>query len=165
MEFEYEEWTIERLSDLYNEDKLNLSPPYQRNEVWTKSAQRLLIDTITNHQPIPSFFIHKKDNNCFEMVDGQQRSRSMLLFLKKSDKPFTNSGGKTIADHPEFIKYPLSITLITKVSENENIESFYALVNKTGLRLNNPELFKAQYYDTKFLELIYEIVDDDEFIK
>lgn len=165
MKFKYVVWKINKLFKHYNNDELNLSPPYQRNEVWTKKAQRELIDTIVRNQPIPSFFVYQRDTKKYEMVDGQQRSRSILAFLNNIDKSFTTSSGKSLADYPEFINYPLNITLITEVNVDENIEEFYALVNRTGLRLNKPELFKAQYYDTNFLALVTEIINDEEFKK
>lgn len=165
MEFIYTTWTIDDLASYYYADKLDLSPLYQRNEVWSKKAKRELIDTITSHRPVPNFFVYKNGNDSYEMVDGQQRSRSILSFLKGGSKPLTNSKNETIDDHPNFKKYPLNITLITEIGEKEHIEEFYALVNRTGLRLNNPELFKAQFYDTNFLALIEEITDDDDFKK
>ena len=41
MKFENDTWKVKQLLDLYKEGKLNLSPPYQRNPIWTKKAQIL----------------------------------------------------------------------------------------------------------------------------
>ena len=57
----------------------------------------------------------------------------------------------------EFDRYELNITMINQLDADESIEHYYALVNSTGLRVNRPEIFKAEYHDTRFLRLITEM--------
>lgn len=160
MEYKPEEWPISKLSQEYENKNLDLSPPYQRNSIWSLKAQRELIDTITKGQPIPNFFVYKNKNGKYEMVDGQQRSRSILSFLKGD---ITNSDKKTIDDFSNFNNYQLNITLITGLGGLDHIEEFYALVNRTGMRLNKPELYTAQYSDTIFLKLVQKLSDNENF--
>jgi uncharacterized protein with ParB-like and HNH nuclease domain len=92
MKFKIEEWTVSVLIDLYKKGKLLLDPPYQRNFIWTKRDQESLIDSILNKSfPLPSFFLLKKDGNTYEMVDGQQRTRTIINYYQKlievDDKP------------------------------------------------------------------------------
>ncbi len=152
MEWIHETWTIKELLELYKEGKIILSPDYQRNDIWTSKAQKKLIDTILKPQPLPNFFLLKKNDDEYEMVDGQQRSRTIIGFSKGQ---ILSSNGENIdsIDEELFLNYPLDITLINKLSDDEVIEDYYALVNSSGLRLSTPELRKAKYYDTKFLEL------------
>lgn len=161
MKWEHESWTIEKLLDLYDSGKINLSPEYQRNPIWTSKSQKRLIDTILSPQPIPNFFLLRKTENDYEMVDGQQRSRSIIDF--RNGHITTTAKEKFDRANPAFLKYELNITLITHLDGGESIEEFYALVNSSGLRLNAPELRKAKYYDTKYLALCSEMAALDEF--
>ena len=162
MQYKHKEWSIKKLFTEYEQKNLDLSPPYQRNSIWSLKAQRELIDTITQKQPIPNFFIFQDENGKYEMVDGQQRSRSIFSFLKGNIK---NSKKQTIDDCSDFENYLLNITLITGLGELDRIEEFYALVNRTGLRLNKPELYTAQYYDKLFLKLVQRLSDHESFCK
>lgn len=160
MEFKYTVWTIEELIGIYDKNEIDLKPSYQRNPIWSKKAQKILLNTIQNNQPIPNFFIRKIDKNKYEMVDGQQRARTIFGYIKGK---LTDLAGKPYKSDKIFLSYPLSITIITDISENESIEEFYALVNSSGLRLNRPELKKAEYYNTKFLELITDLATNPAF--
>jgi len=171
MKFELTEWSIKKLIDHIDKDKICLNPPYQRNPIWTKKAQRLLINTIKSSQPIPNFFLLKRSEDNYEMVDGQQRARTIVGYWRGFfddsngilfDKTFTTDT-KNKSEVEAFLNYRLSITIIEKVDDDESIEEYYALVNSSGLRLNRPELKKAEYFNTNFLILITDLADYPDF--
>ncbi len=62
MKFEITNWTIKNLYDTYNKGDLNLSPPYQRNFIWSTQDQQTLVDSISKNIPIPNFFLLEKDD-------------------------------------------------------------------------------------------------------
>jgi hypothetical protein len=159
MKYDFQEWTIVQLCALVAEDRLNLNPPYQRNSVWSVRAQKRLVETIRMPQPIPNFFIRRVSTDLYEMVDGQQRTRSILAYRCGDVQ---DADGNTYNDLlPEkktaFDSYRISVTIISDLQETESIEAYYALVNSTGLRVNRPEIFKAEYHDSNFLGLITEM--------
>jgi len=167
MKFEQLVWPINKFLKIYNDKKINLSPSYQRNPIWTAKAQKQLIGTIKKNQPIPNFFLKTNGSDGFEMVDGQQRARTILGYINSN---FSDLDGMLFEDLEDefqsvFLDYPLSISLITELSEDESIEEFYSLVNSSGLRLNRPELKKAEFYDTLFLKLVNDVADNENFIK
>lgn len=162
MKYEIEKWTIQKLIEIYEKDLLILNPPYQRNPIWSLNAQKMLIDTIKKTKPMPNFFLLKKGHDNFEMVDGQQRARTILGYWHGDfadendivfDKQFMKDS-KNRRDIEQFSNYSLAVTIITDLKEAEPIEAFYSLVNSSGLRLNRPELKKAEFYNTTFLRLI-----------
>jgi hypothetical protein len=53
------------------------------------------------------------------------------------------------------------VTVITAIGDNETVEEYYALLNSAGLRLNRPELKKAEYFQTNFLKLVMDLAADD----
>lgn len=161
MKFTIEIWNVNQLLDLVDSGKLDLNPPYQRNPIWTKPTQKHLIQSIKDGAPIPNLFLFKKDKDKYEMVDGQQRTRALKVFkntneiaLTKDDTEFKNG---------EFLKYEIPITIITEVNEGEYIEEFYYMVNSSGIKLNRPETFKAQYFSTTFLKLVEKLTTGNSF--
>lgn len=163
MTFEIEIWTIRELISNLKEKKINLKPPYQRNFIWTPSEQKELIESIKSNYPLPSLFLYKNDNEVLDVVDGQQRTRTILRFL---DGLITDKENNKFSDSKNnpFLDFKLSITVITKLSDGDSLEEFYSRVNKTGKRLNDAELNKAEFFDTNFLKLVTDISDSQEFI-
>jgi hypothetical protein len=163
--FTTELWTIRELVDLYKAQRINLSPHYQRNSIWSLANQKSLIATIQAGNPIPNFFVRSLPHNKLEMVDGQQRSRSILGYCKgdfPDQKGFILSSA-ALSDLSNtkalesFMDYQLSVTLLGQKFTDKEVEEFYVLVNSSGMKLNRPELFKAEYYSTKFLKLATEM--------
>lgn len=163
MNYTIKELSINSLYELIKDGKLDLRPPYQRNFIWSRKDQQLLIDSIEKGYPLPSFFLYKKPDGIFEMVDGQQRAESICRFLRgditdKNKQYFSN------INQDKFLSYILNITEISSVDESsgESISTFYALVNKQGQHLNSAEIYKAQYSDSSFLSLVEDLLETDE---
>lgn len=154
MKFRIEIWDIRTLIKVHKEENLNLNPPYQRRFIWSLEDQQILIESISNNYPIPNLFLLEKEKGKFDMVDGQQRSRTIISFFNEGFEDF--DGNKYQKElYPDFESYKISVIIIEKISNNDiSIEEFYGLVNSAGIHLNRPEIKKAEYYDTKFLKLI-----------
>ena len=172
MKFEHQAWSVKDLVKLYDEKQLELNPPYQRNPIWSGSAQKELISSILRGWPMPSFFLLQKPDGRFEVVDGKQRALTIFAFwrghLQTSDARNIESVPKQTGEVPLreiFLAYHLSVTRITDLAPGESIEMFYALVNSTGLRLNRPEIRKAEFYTTNLLRLVTNLAELEEFHK
>ena len=171
MKYETHTWPLRKLIDLYDADCLNLSPPYQRNPIWQVKAQQKLLESILSGKPIPSFFLLKTGDESYEMIDGQQRARTIIGYFRNLiidhenltyEKRVEQSANRKEAV-AHFLDYTVNITIVTEVHDNESIEEYYALLNSTGLRLNRPELKKAEYFTTNFQKLIRECTEDSTF--
>ena len=170
MRFEHQAWSVKDLVELYDAKRLELNPPYQRNPIWSASAQKELISSILRGWPMPSFFLLQKPDGRYEVVDGKQRALTIFAFWRCQ---LDISDGRNIESTPQkagevsiretFLSYQLSVTRITDLASDESIEMFYALVNSTGLRLNRPEIRKAEFYTTNLLRLVTNLAELDEF--
>lgn len=78
MHYEYSTITIRELLELTISEKLDLSPSYQRGFIWSLPDQKSLINTISKGYPLPNLFIRVLKDGQMEMVDGQQRSRTII---------------------------------------------------------------------------------------
>ncbi len=169
MDFDPTVWPIRDLLDLHRNQKLDLSPPYQRNPVWTVKAQQKLLESILLGKPIPSFFLLKKGDGSYEMIDGQQRARTIIGYFKGLLVDHENlTFEQRLSRAPDrqlqaarFLNYRLAVTVVTKLPEGESIDEYYALLNSSGLRLNRPELKKAEYFTTNFLALVMKCTSDE----
>ncbi len=90
--------TIAWFRDRYREGSLVLKPAYQRNPVWALRQKCSLIETILLELPVPEIYIQQsfspEGKSQYAVVDGQQRTRSILQFLGIDKDPKEQSFNK-----------------------------------------------------------------------
>jgi hypothetical protein len=144
----------------WNERKeLELQPKFQRRNVWSDKARSYLIDTIIRSKPIPKLFIRqdidaKTKKTVREVVDGQQRLRTIFSFLedgfKLSKTHSAEYGGKFFSELPDevqtgILKYELSVDLLLDAPDKEVLDIF-ARLNSYAVKLNSQELRNASWF-------------------
>ncbi|MCB2297305.1 DUF262 domain-containing protein [Clostridium tagluense] len=79
------------LIDGFNE-LLYVIPKYQRKYIWTKEQVENLAISLIRGLPIPPIYVYRNKNKQMEILDGQQRMVSLLLYYKgKFIKNTTNT--------------------------------------------------------------------------
>ncbi|MHA7056447.1 DUF262 domain-containing protein [Aquimarina sp. M1] len=166
MKYSIEEVTVRELTELVKNNKIDLNPSYQRNFIWSTNDQSSLIDTMLKGYPLPNFFIYKKSDGQFEMVDGQQRTTTIYNFVNGKVKSTKEFGKITIQDIEDdrIWEYRLPVVYLSDVKNLETLNEFYVLINKKGKHLNIPEMNKADFYNSRFLNLANELLSHQEFI-
>ena len=151
---------------------LEISPKFQRRSVWSPQAKSYLIDTILKDKPLPKLFIRattdpKTKKTTREIVDGQQRIRTILSFIKDgfriSKIHNEEYGGKLYSELPEeiqgdFLKYELSVDLLLDLQDRDILDIF-ARLNTYSVSLNKQELLNAKYFGY-FKQLVYKLSGD-----
>lgn len=168
MKFEVEEKTVGDLVALYKADILKANPEYQRGIVWSDIQKRKLVDSVLRGYPLPLIYLHYTNktiagmkNEGFEVIDGQQRIRSLFEFSEGAFKlldPIKDAkkakfpafirdqeclwAGHDIHTLPEelreqFFSTPLAVARIGTDQSNEVRDLFVRL--QSGLPLNHQE--------------------------
>ena len=90
-------WPITEFREHANEEDLNLSPSYQRADVWPTGDAQLLIESILRGIPLPSVILLKtndSEGDHFEIIDGKQRLTSILRFTASHPRALDNVRSK-----------------------------------------------------------------------
>lgn len=163
MKYTNVEWTIEYLMQLIDSKSINLRPSYQRNFIWSTKDQKLLIESIHKGYPLPNFFI-LKENEKYEMVDGQQRAITIHKFINNEFADLHKKYYKEYGTN-SFMDYKLNIVLLEDFNDGiESKEEFFYLVNKRGVQLNPSEVNHAYYHDTDFMKLVNKMLEYQSLI-
>lgn len=81
---EADTWPITQFVQYANYQELELSPSYQRAEVWANSDSQMLIESVLRGIPLPSVILLQRSESggtSYEVVDGKQRLTAILRFL------------------------------------------------------------------------------------
>jgi uncharacterized protein DUF262 len=155
-------------------DTLDLSPAFQRRPVWRDDQASYLIDTILNGLPFPEIYVRAQTTpegrTTYEVVDGQQRIRSILNFAR-DDLVLTGSDvsptfqGKSFSDlapseKTTFWNYDVVTRDLYDASDGD-IRDLFRRLNIGAVTLNDQELRHAKYTG-EFITLM-EIIADDEW--
>jgi Protein of unknown function DUF262 len=139
--------------------QLELNPRFQRRPVWTEKAKSFLIDTILRGKPIPKVFIRQKINvstktSVREVVDGQQRLRTILAYVKDGfvvgKRQNATYGGLLFSQLPEdvqaqLLSYEISVDLLINLPDAEVLDIFSRL-NSYAVVLNEQERINADHF-------------------
>lgn len=157
--FESRNYSINDLVEWDKNKQLVLNPYFQRRAVWSDKAKSYLMDTIVRGKPIPKIFIRQKINvstktSMREVVDGQQRVRTILSYIKDGfpilEKQNKSVGGKRFSDLDEITQenilgYEISVDLLINMPDSEILDIFGRL-NSYAVVLNEQERINATHF-------------------
>lgn len=143
-------------------NQLELNPKFQRRSVWSDRARSYLMDTIVRGKPIPKIFIRQKINpttkaSIREVVDGQQRLRTILSYLNDgfmiSKRHHPTYGGRYFSQLNEVddqiqtnvLNYEISVDLLVNMPDAEVLDVFSRL-NAYAVILNEQEKINASHF-------------------
>jgi Protein of unknown function DUF262. len=157
--FDSRTYSINDFLEWDRNSQLELTPKFQRRSVWSDNARSFLMDTIIRGKPIPKVFIRQKLNpktkkSLREVVDGQQRLKTILSFLKDgfqiSKKHNQEFGGLYFSELNEDIQsnilnYEVSVDLLVNLPDEEVLDVF-SRINSYAVTLNTPEKINANHF-------------------
>ena len=81
-----ESWSMKKIASALKEkqiDNVKIEvPTFQRNIVWSKGQRETFIDSVKKGFPVGSLlFYKKKDRDTYTLIDGLQRSSTILDFI------------------------------------------------------------------------------------
>jgi len=73
--------SIGELVNLYKDDELIIDPVFQRLFRWDDERKSRFVESILLGIPIPSVFVHQKEDGVWELVDGLQRLSTIFQLV------------------------------------------------------------------------------------
>jgi hypothetical protein len=159
---------------------LNLAPAFQRKPVWSEEMASYLIDSILGGLPIPEVYVRSTSTpegvTTHEVVDGQQRIRSILQFarndleLRGNDNLEVSSkwAGKSFEDLSDgektaFWSYEIVVRDLGAASDIE-IRDLFRRLNINQMPLTEQEIRHATYTG-RFIKLVEDLAENEWWLE
>lgn len=149
--------TVRELVDGYRDDgeggvfgyggRLDIRPPYQREFIYKDKDREAVIDSIKNGFPLNVMYWSVRDDDTYEIIDGQQRTISIAQYAEGA---FSVDGQyfHNLQDdkRKQILDYQLMIYLCSG-TDSERL-NWFKIINIAGKKLTNQELRNAVYAGT-----------------
>jgi len=139
--------------------RIDLDADYQREKIWSRQAQELLLDSIITNIDIPKMYLSRVTNDKnfdYECIDGKQRMTALLSFFKPEaagDNPLTvrvvgekYTYKRLKRELPNLAKkiedFELTFVIYPEIDDDEFLREVFRRL-QLGVRLNSGELLKT----------------------
>jgi hypothetical protein len=150
------DFSFGELLNLHNDKEIVIRPEYQRLFRWSLEQRSRLIESIVLGLPIPPIFLVEGPSGVLELIDGLQRTSSVLQFLDHDaigEKELQLVGcdilnelnGKTFSDLPLVVRLkikrsPIRATIINKTGDAFVKYEMFKRLNTGGSLLSAQEI-------------------------
>ena len=154
MKIELQEITVQELTKNYQDNeengvigfdgKLDIRPPYQREFIYKDKQRESVIDTLRKDFPLNVMYWAVRDDGCYEVIDGQQRTISICQFVE-GDFAYKNRYFHNLQndEQEQILNYKIMIYLCSG-TDSEKLE-WFKTINIAGEKLTDQELRNAVY--------------------
>lgn len=183
-------FSLKQIYEMINCGDLDISPDFQRNQVWDTFRKSRLIESILLRIPLPVFYFSEDEKGVLSVVDGLQRLSAIKQFMDNElmlknleyldsceDKYYTREGHK-LAD--KYVRWfnttQISANVISAESPYQVKFDIFRRLNTGGKPLNSQELrnclmnsaarklLRDMAHSKAFLEATGNSIDDNRML-
>jgi len=173
MHYQKHDYPVSQLGNWEAKGKLNLSPEYQRDYVYTQDQASKLIESALMNIPLPIIYLCEEEDGNYSVIDGQQRITSFIRFMRNEYalsklSVFEELNGKFYKDLSDDLQDRIDNTVfITITIEADSAEAKYDIferLNRGAVTLKEQELRNCVFRGT-YNSMINEIADTNKNVK
>lgn len=168
------DYVIEYIVQKFNDGEFYIPEEYQRKFVWTENNKCFFIESLLMGLPIPFMFFADTDDGRIEIVDGAQRTQTLVQFIDnelelKDLKILTKSNGLKFQDldkaiQRRFLNTNLRVVYLDEGTTVEIRQEIFKRINTGGATLNPSESRRGSF-DGPFKEFLEDCVKNELFNK
>ena len=149
------DYVIEFLVQKFNDGEFYIPEEYQREFVWTEYNKCFFIESLLMGLPIPFMFFADTDDGRIEIVDGAQRTQTLVQFIDnelelENLKTLTKSNGLKFEDldrvvQRRFLNTNIRVVYLDEGTTVETRQEIFKRINTGGAILNPSESRRGSF--------------------
>lgn len=174
IDYDTRDYSIDFLVQQFRNDEFYIPDEYQRKYIWEVANKTRFIESILLGLPIPFMFFSDTDDGRCEIIDGAQRTQTLVEFMDNELKLFNlkklfSLNGFAYSDLPEYFKRKFNKTTmrIIVLSDETTIEirqEIFNRINTTGIRARPSEIRRGSYAGP-FMDFLKECTENPVFLR
>ena len=174
IDYDTRDYSIDFLVQQYRDDEFYIPDEYQRKYIWEEQHKTRFIESILLGLPIPIMFFSDTDDGRCEIIDGAQRTQTLVQFMDNeltltNLKKLTTLEGFKYMDLPEYFrrkfnKTTMRIIVLSDETTLEIRQEIFNRINTTGVRARPSEIRRGSYAG-KFMDFLKKCTENETFIK
>ena len=174
IDYDTRDYSIDFLVQQYRDDEFYIPDEYQRKYIWEEQHKTRFIESILLGLPIPFMFFSDTDDGRCEIIDGAQRTQTLVQFMDNeltltNLKKLTTLEGFKYMDLPEYFrrkfnKTTMRIIVLSDETTLEIRQEIFNRINTTGVRARPSEIRRGSYAG-KFMDFLKKCTENETFIK
>lgn len=174
IDYDTRDYSIDFLVQQFREDEFYIPDEYQRKYIWREDNKTRFIESIILGLPIPFMFFSDTDDGRCEIIDGAQRTQTLVEFLDNdlilnNLKKLTFLEGFKYNELPEYFrrkfnKTTMRIIVLSDETTLEIRQEIFNRINTTGVRATPSEIRRGSYTGP-FMDFLKKCADNEKFKK
>lgn len=174
IDYDTRDYSIDFLVQQYREGEFYIPDEYQRQYIWEDANKTRFIESILLGLPIPFMFFSDTDDGRCEIIDGAQRTQTLVEFMDDelrltNLKKLTELNDFTYSDLPEYFrrrfnKTTMRIIVLSDETTLEIRQEIFNRINTTGVRARPSEIRRGSYAGP-FMDFLKECTENPVFIR
>lgn len=172
IKFDTRDYVIKYLITQYEQGEFYIPLEYQRNFIWGNKEKCFFIESILMGLPIPFMFFADTADGRIEIVDGAQRTRTLVQFVQndlelKDLQILTDANGFRFDDFDpsikrRFLNTNLRVVFLEEGTTEKVRQEIFKRINTGGQKAKPAETRRGSY-DGKFKDFLEECVKNEKF--
>ena len=153
-------------------------PDFQRDFVWTPAISSRFIESLLLGLPVPGIFLYRMENDRFQVIDGQQRLKTLRRFREGqfNGKPVKLVGLESDFDQKTYKELSgsdrrrldnsiIHATVIRQDQPDDNGSSKFSIFERlnTNAKPLSPQEIRAAIYQGAFNDLLFELNQNQDW--
>ncbi|RGT74913.1 DUF262 domain-containing protein [Ruminococcus sp. AF18-22] len=174
IKFDTRDYPINYLVSQYEKQEFYIPLEYQRNFVWNDKDRCFFIESILMGLPIPFMFFADTDDGRIEIVDGAQRTLTLVQFCQNDLELqgldiLTDSNGFVFdeldpAIQRKFLNTNIRVVFLEEGTTENVRQEIFKRINTGGLKAKPAEARRGAF-EGKFKDFLEECVKSEKFNK
>lgn len=169
------DFAIEYIVDQFGKEELVIPTEFQRGYVWNKKDKCKFIESILLGLPIPFMFFSDTDDGRIEVIDGAQRTQTLVQYLNNDLQlsglirldGLNGYRFRNLSDYYQrkFKKTSLRVVQLAEETNEDTRREIFSRINTTGKAAKPAEVRRGMFSDTLLKKLVEKCASKPAFRK